>query len=163
MEVRKFCLNNVRGPVHTTQKVTIPPFSTISVHTNSSVRGHCMWVHMLTEPTQGPQLPAVVVPMVTYGELHPGSLRVPICLHNLDAYSIEIPTKTVVGQVVPAKQVPPVVLPTRTSEESKSNPQKGWVLVAQTQAGTGQRAAAQMGAPVCPQQPGPGQNCSDQT
>ena len=33
--------------------------------------------------------------------------------------------------------------------------------VAQTRAGTGQRVAAQMGTPICPQQPGPGQNCSD--
>ena len=34
-EVRKFCLNDVRGPVCTTQKVTIPPFSIITVHTNT--------------------------------------------------------------------------------------------------------------------------------
>ena len=35
-----------------------------------------------------------------------------------------------VGQVAPANQVPPVVLPMRTSEESNSKPQKGWVLEA---------------------------------
>ena len=78
----------------------------------------------------GPQLPAVVVLTVTYRELHLGSSRVPICLCNLGAHSIKIPTKTVVGQVVPANQVPPVVLPTRTSEKSDSNPQNGWVLEA---------------------------------
>ena len=124
-EAKEFSLDNVRGPVCTTWEVTIPLFSTISVHTKSSVRGHCMRVHMLTEPMPGPQLPAAVVLMATYGELHPGSLRVPICLCNLGAHSLEIPTKTVVGQVVPANQVPPVVLPTRTSEESDSNPKKG--------------------------------------
>ena len=84
-----------------------------------------MWVHMLTEPMPAPHLPAVVVLMVTYGELHWGSLRVPICLCNLDTHSIEIPTNTVVAQVVPANQVPLVVLLTRTSKESNSNPQKG--------------------------------------
>ena len=41
--MRKFCFNDIRGPVHTTWKVTIPPFSTVSVHANSSVKGHCMW------------------------------------------------------------------------------------------------------------------------
>ena len=40
-------------------------------------------------------------------------------------------------------------------------PPRPW-RVAQTGAGTGQGAVAQMGAPVCLQQPGPGQNCSDQ-
>ena len=87
-----------------------------------------MWVNMLMELMPGPQMPTVLVPTVTYGEVHPGSLRVPICLHNLGTHSIKIPTKTVVGQVMPANQVPLVVLPTRTSEESNSNPQKGWVL-----------------------------------
>ena len=41
---------------------------------------------------------------------------------------MEIPTKALVGQVVPANQVPPVVHLTRTTEESKQKPQKGWVL-----------------------------------
>ena len=67
MGVKEFCLDNVLGPVYTTQKVTIPQFSTISVHGNTSVRGHCMWVHVLKEPTPGPQLPTTVVPTVTYG------------------------------------------------------------------------------------------------
>ena len=75
MEVRMFCLNYVGGPVHTIQKVTIPLFSTVSVHANSSVKGHCMQVHVLMELMPGPQLPAVVVPTVTYRELHPGSSR----------------------------------------------------------------------------------------
>ena len=82
------------------------------------------------EPMPGPQLPTVLVLTVTYGELHLGSSWVPICLCNLVAYSIKIPTKTVAGQVVPANQVSPVVLLTGTSEESNSNPQKGWVLQA---------------------------------
>ena len=36
---RGFCLDDVWGPVHTTQKVTIPPFGTISIHGNTSVWG----------------------------------------------------------------------------------------------------------------------------
>ena len=54
VEVQKFSLDDVKGPVHTTQKVTIPPFGTISVHANTSVKGHCMWVQVLTELMLGP-------------------------------------------------------------------------------------------------------------
>ena len=59
-----------------------------------------------------------------------GSSQVPTCLCNLSTCSIKIPAKTVVGQVMPANQVPLVVHPIGTSEESKNNPQKGWVLEA---------------------------------
>ena len=89
-----------------------------------------MWVHVLMELMLGPQLPAAVVPTVTYGELHPGSSRVPICLHNLSTYTIEIPMRAMVRQVVPANQVPLVVHPTMTTEESHNKSQKGWVLEA---------------------------------
>ena len=78
----------------------------------------------------GPQLPAAVVPTATYGELHPGSSRVPVCLHNLSAHAVDVPTKMVVGQIVPANQVPPVVHPTRTAAETKYPAQKGWLLEA---------------------------------
>ena len=76
----------------------------VSEHANSSVKGHCMWVHVLMELMPGPQLPAAVAPMATHGELHPGSSRVPICLHNLSMNAVEIPTKAVVGEVIPANQ-----------------------------------------------------------
>ena len=155
MEVRKFCLNDARGPVCTTWKVTIPSFSTVSVHTKSSVKGHCIWVYVLMELMPGPQLPTAVVLTATYGELHPGSSRVPICLHNLSSCTVEIPTKALVGQVAPANQVPPVVLPTRTSKESSYKPQKGWVFkgpgppryqrMAHKEAEAGQRIAAEIG------------------
>ena len=42
VEVQKFQLNDVRGFVHTTQKVTIQSFGTINVWANTSVKGHCM-------------------------------------------------------------------------------------------------------------------------
>ena len=74
-----------------------------------------MQVHVLTELMPGPQLPVAMVPMATYGELHPGSSRVPICLHNLSTCAMEIPTKAMVGQVVSANQVPPVVHLTRAT------------------------------------------------
>ena len=89
-----------------------------------------MKVHVLKEPVLGPQLPAAVVPIATYGKLHPGSSRVPVCLHNLSACAVEIPAKTVVSQVIPANQVPLVVHPTETAKETTNKASKGWVLEA---------------------------------
>ena len=43
---------------------------------------------------------------------------------------MEIPAKMVVGQVIPANQVPPVVHLTRTTEVATINTPKGWVLEA---------------------------------
>ena len=126
MAVWKFSLNDVKGPVCTTQKVTILPFGTVNVRANTSVKGHSMQVHVLTELMQGLQLLAAVVPTATYGELHPGSSRVPICLCNLSTHAIEIPAKAVVGQVIPTNQVPLVVHPTRTTKEMGNTASKGW-------------------------------------
>ena len=119
VEVWKFQLDEVKGSVHTTQKVTILPFGTVNVWADTSVRGHCMQVHVLMELALGPQLPAAVVPTATYGELHPGSSRVPVCLHNLSTHAVEVPAKAMVGQVVPPNQVPLVVHPTRTARRDK--------------------------------------------
>ena len=84
-----------------------------------------MLVHVLTKLVLGPQLPAAVVPTATYGELHPGSSRVPVCLYLLSACAMEVPAKTIIGQIVPAHQVPLVVHPTRTATETKYTAQKG--------------------------------------
>ena len=76
------------------------------------------------EPALGPQLPVAVVHTATYGELHPGSSRVPVCLHTLSTHAVEIPPKTVVGTVAPANQVPLVVPLTRTAEETNNQASK---------------------------------------
>ena len=130
LEVWKSQLDSVKGAVCTTQKVTIPPFHMVNVRANASVKWHCMKVHVLTEPVVSPQLPAAVVPIATYRELHPGSSRVPVCLLNLSTCAMEIPAKKVVGQVIPANQLPWVVQLTRTVEETTNKASKGWVLEA---------------------------------
>ena len=117
-----------------------------------------MWVHVLMEPMPGPQLPAAVVKMVTYGEVHPGSSRVPVCLCNLSAHAMEIPTKAVVAQVIPANQVLPVIHPPDYQRVKAKTPKRldcggsgppRSQRVAQIGAETGQGTIAQMGAPVC--------------
>ena len=78
-----------------------------------------MQVHILMELAPGPQLPAAVVSTATYGELYPGSSRVPVCLHNLGAHAMEVPAEMIIGQIVPANQIPPMVHPTRTAARDK--------------------------------------------
>ena len=75
VEAWKYQLDGIKGAVCTTQKVTIPPFQTVNIKANVGVKGHCMKVHVLMEQGLGPQLPAAVVPIATYGELHPGSFE----------------------------------------------------------------------------------------
>ena len=76
----------------------------------------------------GPPATTSVVLTATYGELHPGSSQVPICLRNLGAHSIAIPTKVVVGKVALANQVPPVVLLMENFGESVCGSQKDSIL-----------------------------------
>ena len=52
----------------------------------------------------------------------------PICLRNLSACSIEVPTKAVTGKVTAGNQVLPVVLPMETLGGSTCSPQIGWIL-----------------------------------
>ena len=54
VEVQKYQLDGVKGAVCTTQKVTIPPFQTMTIKRNAGVKGHCMKVHVLMEPALGP-------------------------------------------------------------------------------------------------------------
>ena len=65
---KEFCLDNVQGHIHTTQRVTIPLFGTINIHGNTDIWGNCMQVHVIAKPAWGPQLPASIVPTATYGE-----------------------------------------------------------------------------------------------
>ena len=155
--MKQLCLDNVWGPVCTTWRVTIPPFDTVSLHSNMSVRGHCMWVHMQTGPTTGVQLPTSVVPTVTYGELYLGSSWVPIYLWNVSTHPVEIPAKAVVGQVMPDNQVLPVVLLEGTLGAilKKDGSWRPWTSklrgMAWGWAWKGQGVAAEMRTPVYPQ------------
>ena len=156
MEVWKFCLDDVRGPVCTTQKVTILPFITVSVHANTSVKGHCMQVHVLTEPMPGPQLPAAVVPTVTYGEFHHWSSRVPICLHNLSTNAIENSHKSCGWTVCPCQPSATISPPNQNICKSHITNHRGMGLgglgpprsqrVARIRTETGQRVTAPNGS-----------------
>ena len=70
VDVKEFCLDDVWGPV-----CTIHPFGMVSTHGNTSVRGHCMQVHLLVEPTPGPQ-----VTFISGANCHPGRVTSGILL-----------------------------------------------------------------------------------
>ena len=114
----------------TTQQVTIPCLrllvSTATQVSGDTACGSTCLLHLHKAPNCLP----LWVPTATYGELHPGSCRVPICLRNLSAHPIEVPAKAIVGWVTPANQVPPVVLPMEASGGSSHGSKKGWILEA---------------------------------
>ena len=88
----------------------------------------CMWVHVLTEPVWGPQLPVSIALAATYGRLHLESSWVPICLRKLGAYPIVVPAKVTIRKVTLANQVPLVTLPMGISGGSVSGFQKDCIL-----------------------------------
>ena len=169
---KEFFLDDVQGHVCTMHRVTIPPFGTINIHGNTDVQGHCMWVHLLAKPAWGPQLPASIILTATYGELHPGSSQVPICLRNLSAHSIVIPTKVVVGS---HSSQPGATGGSPDGNHGRIHP---WPLerldpgviepsgsrgVVQGGKKSGQEASVQRGTPVCQQWPGPEKNIPNET
>ena len=81
--LKEFCLDGIQGHIHTTWRVTIPPFGTLNICSKTDIWGHSMWVYMLAKPAWGTQLSIPIAPTATYGELHPGFSQVPICLRKL--------------------------------------------------------------------------------
>ena len=109
--------------------------------------------------------------LLPMGNCTQGPIRVPICLRNLIAHPIEVPAKVIVGQVTPANQMPPVVLPMEAQvvcpwftegmdPGSIESPGPGGE--ARSRKSTGQRTTTQMEAPICLQWHGPWQDILDQ-
>ena len=108
---------------------------------NWPMRNHPHWT------STRPQLPASMAPTASYGELYPGSSLVPICLRNLSAHNGDL--RRVCSW--PIEGMDP---------GSIESPGPRGVVWSRTS--TGQEAATQMGAPICPQWLGPGQDILDQ-
>ena len=123
----KFQLDDVIGPVHTIQKVTILPFGTINcrpipVLGNTACRFMSSWNQYMVPSGSGTY---IYLWGTTSWLLKSTSLPV-----QLECPCCGSTQKAVVGQVVPANQVPLVVHPTRTAEETNNQASKGWVLEA---------------------------------
>ena len=124
LHLRNSALDDAQGHVHMLQRVTTALFGTMNIHGKTDIQGCCMLAPCAHRTSMDPQLPTSIVSTATYGELHPDSSQVPICLKNLNACPIVIPTKVIIVKVALANQVPPVTLPMGTSGESVCGPQK---------------------------------------
>ena len=112
---KEFCLDDVHGhvvPYGGSSFLQLGP--SILLDTNTSEDTTCGSI-CFSSDCEAP---------TTYGELYPGSSRVPICLRNLSAHPFVILTKVVVVKVTLANQVPLVVLQMGTSGDSTCGPQK---------------------------------------
>ena len=57
---------------------------------------------------------------LTYIELRPGSSKVAICIRNLSARPMTIPSKTIIGSIATANIIPPMLAPKiKTVEENQ--------------------------------------------
>ena len=168
---RGFYLDDVQGPVCTTQKVTIPQSGTVGIHGDTGVLGHCKWVHVLAEPAGDPKLPASMEPTATYRELHPRSMssnlpqkpewpphRSPCQGYCWQGHSCQSGTT---GGPPDAGLRRAHSWPTEGMDpgsiESPAPRGVAWSITS-----TSQGAATQIGIPICLQQPGPGQDILDQ-
>ena len=92
--------------IRTTKPMTLLPFSTTTVRGSTKLRSHGMWLNLIAEPSNCPQLPASVQCTPTYCTLEPGSNRVAVGLKNISAKAITIPSRVVVGRLQQARVVP---------------------------------------------------------
>ena len=160
-----FCLDDVQGYVQGTWRVTIPMFGTINIHGMTDVLGHCMWVHMLAEPAKSPQLPASIVLTANIWRVTPRLLPsanlseepAPYNPHQSSHWKSHSGQPGATGgspnrnlgrvQLWPSERLDPGGI---ESPGSKGEAQgRTWI---------DQEAAGQMGTPVCPQWPEPGNN-----
>ena len=99
---KEFDLNQVRGNVVITKKVTIPVFKTIVVKGLTKVIKHCKYVHVLVEPP--PKCQNIFVPGNTT-ELNPGGSRVDVVLQNLSGREVTLKTHNEVGMISAANKI----------------------------------------------------------
>ena len=105
----EFDLDNVKGTIKLTKKVTLAPFETIHVSAKSSVRGHFKRVLVLMEKLADNM--SAVEPINSYSVLHPGSDRVQIALRNLSARSVTVQAKSSLATISAANEVPRLLAP----------------------------------------------------
>ena len=86
---KEFDLNQVKGNVIVTKKVTIPIFQTIVVKDLTKVTGHHKHVHVLVEPSS--KCKNIYIPGNTM-ELKPGGSQVDVVLQNLSGRDVTLKT-----------------------------------------------------------------------
>ena len=110
-----FTLDQVKGDLKITKALTLAPFETTHVMTQSRVKGHRKRVNVITEPPDKNFIPAIVT-NPGYAFLKPGSNRISVSVRNLTDRTVTLKPKTVVAKLAAANVVPPKLAP--KSEES---------------------------------------------
>ena len=111
--------------VKTTKPITLPPFSTTTVHGHTKLKSHGVKLNLITEPFKDSQLPSSIQCTPTYCNLEPRSNRVTVGLRNVSARKITVPSGATVCQIQLANMVPPVQTqkeqaPTENKKEDES-------------------------------------------
>ena len=111
--------------VKTTKPITLPPFSTTTVHGHTKLKSHGVKLNLIAEPFKDSQLPTSIQCMPTYCNLEPGSNRVTVGLRNVSARKITVTSRTIVCQVHLANMIPPIhtqkeQAPTENKKEDES-------------------------------------------
>ena len=99
---QEFDLDQVKGKVVTTKKVTVPAFQTVIARGLTKVTGHQKHVHVLVESS--PKCMSIFVPGNT-SELIPGGPGVAVVLRNLSGRDITLEPNTEVGSEMTTFQV----------------------------------------------------------
>ena len=130
-EEQKFKLDDVRGSVHTTQKMMLGPFESITVSgilkgpvKNSAYHKH---VNVSVEPLEAHKEGAskfCAVPGYTF--LKPGSDRLKVMIKNLTVRAIKVPQGSKVASMEVANVIPHMLAPQDTTPfQTETNIMKG--------------------------------------
>ena len=119
---KEFTLDQVNGDLKITKVLTLAPFETAKVLTQSKFKNHRKRVNVITEPLEHSYAHDVVT-HPNCACLKPGSSRVSVSLRNLTGKTVTIKPKTVVAKLAAANVVLPK-LASKVEKETKTTDQE---------------------------------------
>ena len=117
-----FTPDQVNGDLKITKVLTLAPFETAKVLTQSKVKNHRKRVNVITEPPEHSYAHDVVT-NPSYVCLRPGPSRVSVSLRNLTGRTVTTKPKTVVAKLAVANMVPPKLAP-KVEKETENTDQE---------------------------------------
>ena len=117
LKENKDILDQIKGDVKLTRKITIPPLETINVSGMTNINKHTKRVNIITEPRKDEDL--FTVPCYNY--MRPGSKRASVTLRNLSEKTQTLQKGTVVACVQAANLIPPKLAPRVTNVNNNND------------------------------------------
>ena len=113
----EYDLDQVKGDLKLTKKVTLAPFETIKISGMSKVQGHEKRVNVITESTnKNNMVNGSVCTVPCYTTLKPGSRKVHVALRNISCKTVTLTAKTAVGKISAANAIPHMLAPKHSTE-----------------------------------------------